>query len=471
VELERTPDQGATERPDGVRTVVRVKYVPAIAQLQGAIREDIRALPYSMARHQVTELTANTAIGTEAKAEAVFGLALLHFLRNVGNGTDVLEALVSSHDPLVPAVQRHLVEGESLIQHLSRLQTLAAAAREARRELSSGWSGAARQDSLALYAIRTLLVNGGRAGGYQLPDADWRQKAPQLLASTQELLHMSRYVQAAWDTLRSLPADSSGLPPRLALLNQILQNAGEVAFSDHLAGLDPRLGPQLAEIRVAARSALDVVTYLQARDYPAAIRASQSWLARAARGSRLEGEQIRLMSFTADIAVSREPEDIRFAFERLVGGGSGYLGKRSSQRAFWRLNAYPGMAAGLEYLASTPDSVPAWGGVAGIALPVGIEYGWPTSGRSSNSVFLQLVDLGAVASARISSGGTETFPEFSFSSVLAPGVFWVHGFRNSVFSSRVGGVVAPRARISRDGNRFDGLRLSFGVGVDVPLFP
>jgi hypothetical protein len=95
-------------------------------------------------------------------------------------------------------------------------------------------------------------------------------------------------------------------------------------------------------------------------------------------------------------------------------------------------------------------------------------------------VFLQAVDLGALASWRFSDEAkddVESEPELGFAQVFAPGVFPVLHVAGSPLTIGLGWSLTPGLRSGSDEEgeesppRFDASRFGLFLAFDVPLFP
>ncbi|MEZ4685505.1 MAG: hypothetical protein R3B47_05425 [Bacteroidia bacterium] len=87
---------------------------------------------------------------------------------------------------------------------------------------------------------------------------------------------------------------------------------------------------------------------------------------------------------------------------------------------------------------------------------------------SSGSVFVSFIDLGALVLFRIDEA-TEPLPEdVRFRQVFAPGLFYVHGFRDIPISLLAGAQYSPQLRKFGD-SPASALRFNLGLTVDIPM--
>jgi outer membrane protein OmpA-like peptidoglycan-associated protein len=192
---------------------------------------------------------------------------------------------------------------------------------------------------------------------------------------------------------------------------------------------------------------------------------------------------LRVVAFAGDVAQAEDASGVGQALERFSSPDAGVRRKRAPARSpFAYLNAYAGALAGRETVGG-----PGAAAFAGPTLPVGVELGrscgspegdrrWYCWGRrrvGSVSLFLPLVDLGAVAATRLqSSDDVRSTQAVTLSQVLTPGAYVVWGLRGTFpLSFGVGATRVANARERPDGRRLDATRVGALVGLDVPLFP
>jgi hypothetical protein len=143
------------------------------------------------------------------------------------------------------------------------------------------------------------------------------------------------------------------------------------------------------------------------------------------------------------------------------------------------LNAFGGVFGGVETV--DEDTVNEKAAFAGPYLPVGVDVGLfriPKVGVVG--LFLQAVDLGALASWRFSDEDedeVESEPELGFAQVFAPGIFPVLHVAGSPLTLGFGWSRTPGLRAGSDAEgeenprRFDASRWGAFIAFDVPLFP
>ena len=165
------------------------------------------------------------------------------------------------------------------------------------------------------------------------------------------------------------------------------------------------------------------------------------------------------------------------------------------RRSRWSvdLNAYVGVYAGYEW-AQQPGSNSyrgAAGGVLGFTAPIGFTYSWAGyTGKgntnegysvsakkglrrfngSSHSISFTIIDIGAVVSYRFTNAADEPLPEkVTWGQVIAPGLFYRYGIKNTPLCVHIGGQLAPQLRTINDVKNQNTIRATMGVTMDLPL--
>lgn len=187
----------------------------------------------------------------------------------------------------------------------------------------------------------------------------------------------------------------------------------------------------------------------------------------------LDEDLVKLITLAADISEA-ERGQVKDIFEAAILPVGSYRIKQSTSFSV-SLNAYTGLSGGAEILGET-NGAKVFGG---IHAPIGFGLNWSKGTeqhlKASNSLFLSVIDLGTLVSYRF---GTEdsvnATPEVTFANVLAPGLYFVHGFRECPISIGVGGQFAPKLRSIEDGVAkvimSDAFRYGAFVAVDIPFF-
>ncbi|RMG16704.1 MAG: hypothetical protein D6730_24870 [Bacteroidetes bacterium] len=99
---------------------------------------------------------------------------------------------------------------------------------------------------------------------------------------------------------------------------------------------------------------------------------------------------------------------------------------------------------------------------------------WQTLNESSLSLFLSIVDIGAVVSYRLSEDQSEGLPaNVSLRQIFSPGIFVAYGFKRAPVSLMLGTQYTPELRkveVNQLTTKANALRLSLTLAVDIPMF-
>jgi hypothetical protein len=192
--------------------------------------------------------------------------------------------------------------------------------------------------------------------------------------------------------------------------------------------------------------------------------------------------------FAVSVAKAKSNQDLEQALEAAALPVGSYRIKRTSYKNI-SLNAWAGGFVGEQHYPGTvPTSVNKDNVAYGFTVPIGIAYSWGAiAGKDntglkfkkgdlngvSNTIFLSILDVGALTAFRLTQDSTATLPDFKWQNVLAPGLFYVVGFRKSPLSLGVGAQYGPQLRsITNDAAVTLPSAITFRlfVGVDIPLF-
>jgi hypothetical protein len=198
--------------------------------------------------------------------------------------------------------------------------------------------------------------------------------------------------------------------------------------------------------------------------------------------AKFKSELIKYGSFVASVAQADSPDEVKNAIEAaaLPSGSS-----RIKRETYYNvsLNAYLGPFAGGERLFEIKETEKQTSFSFGPFAPVGVAWSWgikptsdnPTHGGKSFSLFLSIIDVGAVAALRLNDNNTDALPEIKLKNIIAPGLFGVFGFGRSPFSIGAGLQLGPTLRkiepnVTQQNNDNYYLRYSVFFAVDIPLF-
>jgi hypothetical protein len=231
-----------------------------------------------------------------------------------------------------------------------------------------------------------------------------------------------------------------------------------------------------------ARDLLEISRNIYDKAYGVAILNTIELLNKAAvKDSAIVKKIVKYLSFMNSIAAARDAEEMQKVLEAAALPVGSYRIKRASIFNI-SLNAYPGGFMGFDYLTAGEEIKGSrWGDNLAFAAPVGLAFSWgnPKKGYDkpgpSNSLFISIIDIGAVVSWRISDENTGGLPEFKWKNILAPGLFYMHGIENSPLTIGAGIQYGPQLREIKSPTEAEivesgSLRIGIIVAVDIPIF-
>jgi hypothetical protein len=178
---------------------------------------------------------------------------------------------------------------------------------------------------------------------------------------------------------------------------------------------------------------------------------------------------LRYGSFMAALTQAQNSDEVERAIEAAaLPSGSSRI-KRETEFSV-SLNSYVGLYGGYESINKIENSTSF---SYGVAAPVGVAISWGCN-RRSYSLFLSLIDLGALASFRFDNDSISQVPSIQLEDIISPGAFFSYGIPKSPISLNIGGQVSPNLRkVGTESNLYDDnlyWRISFSVVVDIPVF-
>jgi hypothetical protein len=197
----------------------------------------------------------------------------------------------------------------------------------------------------------------------------------------------------------------------------------------------------------------------------------------------LEGSDIDLTSaifkmeeyggFMSEIVNAENSDEIKETIKKFAAPPASFILKRTYKHTI-SITGQPGYFVSFEQLEGQRD----WKIVSGITLPMGFDYSFkpksdPQNTRASVSVFVQLLDLGAVLNFRLDDA-TSDLPEMvEFDQVFSPGISFNYGFKNSPMTLGLGYQRSPELRelnIEGSDSSFPkGHRVFVRMGWDIPF--
>jgi hypothetical protein len=191
---------------------------------------------------------------------------------------------------------------------------------------------------------------------------------------------------------------------------------------------------------------------------------------------------LRYGSFMATVATAKSSDEVQYAIEAAALPVGSSRVKRASDFNV-SLNAYAGLFYGVERI-NDVDSGRWKANVYGVTAPIGVAASWghraffiPTGKTEwSTTVFITLIDLGAVAAFRFTDDSTSQIPSIKLKHIFSPGAFLSIGIPRTPISFNLGAQMGPNLRkVNNDllkGNDFDDKiywRFSASFCVDIPI--
>jgi hypothetical protein len=185
-------------------------------------------------------------------------------------------------------------------------------------------------------------------------------------------------------------------------------------------------------------------------------------------------------SFMATIVQAKTSDDVANAIEAAaLPSGSSRVKRETSFNV--ALNAYVGVYGGYEQIQGY-DTSGFTLNTYGVTAPVGISISRGHSvffigtGKSgwSTSVFISVIDIGAVASFRFKDDSTSQVPTIHLQDIISPGLFLSIGIPKCPVSVNFGVQMGPNLRkVSSTANDYSNhvyFRYSMSLVVDIPIF-
>ncbi len=196
-------------------------------------------------------------------------------------------------------------------------------------------------------------------------------------------------------------------------------------------------------------------------------------------------DMLKYASFMAAVTQAQSSDDVEAAIEAVVlPTGSARIKRETIFNV--SLNAYCGFFIGNEHIKGIDDSGEKANFINnyGVTAPIGISitkgkgsffpfFGAFYSNHSwSHSLFLSVVDIGALASFRFKDDKTQTVPNIQLKDIISPGIFYSLGIPKSPISLNIGWQVGPLLRqvtVAQNNYSQSYSRFSASIVVDLPL--
>lgn len=299
-----------------------------------------------------------------------------------------------------------------------------------------------------------------------LPAAD---SLDQITSNATRLSSFSQAVVKLAASFARIQVDSNGLPPsNIATLSDaqgLIRDLGSLS-NDLVAAVD------LFDPHIPAPAQVDLQALVDSLGSLAALVSD----AKAANYTGIVGDLILIIPAAlpngdtdlqafltgpgqaiAAMAQAKNSKDFTAALDNYALPASWYLEKQLLDRS-WTLNAYFGVTASGQLLSGglSDTGVSKYNPRVGFTAPIGFAYNFGNQNYKllwlldvgATSVFVPVVDIGAVASWQLSRGngsgtGSQQLSSFTFANVLAPGAYVVWTIKDTPLSIMLGTQYGP----------------------------
>ena len=201
-------------------------------------------------------------------------------------------------------------------------------------------------------------------------------------------------------------------------------------------------------------------------------------LVRAAEMAGLAGEDLRtflaVSAFITNVAAAESPEEVAKVIDDAALPVGSWRIKRD-YTSHVSLNAYVGGFFASETFDEEVDGDKDTTSVA-ITAPVGLNFSRASKKGSSHSIFIPIIDVGALVDYQFDNDSLESLPETDWDNVFSPGLFYYYGRKNKPYSFGIGLQHGPDARgIKQDDTsatleEVSSYRIGLTVTVDIAIF-
>jgi hypothetical protein len=237
----------------------------------------------------------------------------------------------------------------------------------------------------------------------------------------------------------------------------------------------------VAELVWLSRTAGELYTDVRTRNYSSAVLNTVAILDTIFRdnfNSELRENILKYGGFMATVATAENSDEVEQAIEAIaLPVGSSRIKRESTYNI--ALNAYVGGFAGVEYMPTLPNNNQ--GFVFGLSAPVGVSFSKGGLGKGKNNtrggksatVFISIIDIGALATFRLNDDDSKVAAEIELKNIIAPGVFFFYGFGKCPISLGAGVQIGPQLRevTTTDINVEKNFYIHYGItlAVDIPI--
>ncbi len=458
--------------------------LPGVVALRTAVRTDLVRLPSVLV--ETTFVRAAQVPPSDAVDRVLVARYSARFFMDVVQTGDV-SAAFASLAKLRPAIRKTLsfsADSTPAAAALYQAAVLLSALEERGSFRRALWSDPSKQ---ILYGMQAVAVNAkagvpwawptGLTGSCVDSDLCFGFDPERVYAAAYHFNNAAQTFQAKRDSVYDLVKNPNlTTEARRTIYPRLIASAADMlSLALRTARESPRVNDVIATIAHVQR----IATYMGGEQYGTAMADALQLTNSLGLYRSLPPHAARIFSFTADVAQAEDAEGVEAAMTHFVSQSGGYRRKREpGSGGYVFLNAYAGAAAGRESACERIRNCGDRATFAGAYVPIGVELGRsvPWGFVRSAGVFVQAIDVGGVASWRISGeDSVASAPEVGVDQLFAPGVYAVAGIRGLPISIGVGTSLAPKLRsITSNGQteeRDAFRRLSFFAALDIPVFP
>lgn len=254
-----------------------------------------------------------------------------------------------------------------------------------------------------------------------------------------------------------------------------------VASNQELLGLkknDVNLKELTAPYFTTTKSVADLAIDVNRLKYASVIVALVNIIDKNLAGETIDLPDTKLLfkygSFMAAVANAKNSKEVEDAIEAFaLPAGSARI-KRETDFSV-SINSYCGLFYGGENIKGLDKG---YKGTFGVTAPVGIAISagktkfLSKKAHASHSLFLSLVDLGAVTAFRFKDDTTESVPKIELKDIISPGIFYSLGIAGTPLSMNFGYQIGPLLRtVKETENSYSSSysRISVSIVVDIPI--
>jgi hypothetical protein len=456
------------------------QYTTFLQALREAFSKDVSNFPPDLEKYLANPKADPTVLGNISNEPyynpAVYMLKLVLEIRNLASVINEIDSWATSTDPLIvnmPSGIKEYMVGLSIISNTLTTAAADSSDRSTFQYITPAQIQTALNDKNITYfvglfllkyktplsSIQFLLKDKNRLTLYAIINGADQTKITSLsswftLESTCLTSVANSFSKIKSDIQSKNPVDPNDEYACIDSLTGSVQHILAFPFSDLGITIDSTL---LVDARITTslvQTAGDLYLDFQGKNYGLALTHIITLLDTAKIGNPNTMTLIqRYGSFAVSVVNAQSQDDVLSALETAALPVGSYQIKRNSVFSV-ELNAYAGVFGGLQVYSESnlPQGVRMTTWIGGFTAPVGLNFGWGCKGSDgkfaqyANSLFISLIDVGAITAFKLQSDATSTLPNFTWNNILAPGIYYVHGIKKSLLSYGLGAQYGPELR-------------------------